>query len=135
MLQRGEQPPKNTYQRTPNDISNDSENSIQRFGTTVTDDTDSQRPTREERVTATREVVYDEAGKLITANELDAALEAIGVTVTESDDGLPEYRDVPRAVSLSACHLAVDLRRDPAAFIREAEPEDADSGVVADGGG
>lgn len=100
----------------------------------VTDDTDAQCPTQKERITATREVVYDEDGELITFDDLDAALEAIGVTVTESDDGLPEYRDVPRAVSLSACHLAVDLRRDPAAFIGESEPEDADSGVVADGG-
>jgi hypothetical protein len=100
----------------------------------VTDDTDTQHSTREERITATREVVYDEEGELITADELNTALEAIGVTVTESDDGLPEYRDVPRAVSLSACHLAVDLRRDPAAFIGEEVPEDADSGVVADGG-
>jgi len=100
----------------------------------VTDDTDAQRPTQEERITATREVVYDEDGELITFDDLDAALEAIGVTVTESDDGLPEYRDAPRAVSLSACHLAVDLRRDPAAFIGESVPEDTDSGVVADGG-
>lgn len=100
----------------------------------VTDDTDSRRPTQEERITATRDVVYDEEGELITFEDLDAALEAIGVTVTESDDGRPEYRDVPQAVSLSACHLAVDLRRDPAAFIGEEEPEDTDSGVVADGG-
>jgi hypothetical protein len=100
----------------------------------VTDDTATRHPTREERLAATRDVVYDEDGELITADELGVALEAIDVTVTESDDGLPEYRDVPRAVSLSACHLVVDLRRDPAAVIGEREPEDTDSGVVADGG-
>lgn len=97
----------------------------------VTDDTDSQPPTRDERIAAARDVVYDEDGDLIALEELAGALEAAGVTVTESDDGLPEYRDVPRTLSLSACHLAVDLRRDPAEFISESEDADA---VVTDGG-
>ena len=97
----------------------------------VTDDTDP-RPTRDERVEATRAVVYGADGELIEADDLDAALEAVGVTVGESEDGLPEYRDVPRAVSLSACHLAVDLRRDPAEFISEPE---GTSAVVTDGSG
>lgn len=97
----------------------------------MTDDTD-HHPTRDERVEATCAVVYGESGELIDAADLDAALEAVGVTVGESEDGLPEYRDVPRAVSLSACHLAVDLRRDPAEFITE--PEDAGA-VVTNGSG
>lgn len=36
---------------------------------------------------------------------------------TKDEDGVLEYRDVPPALSLSACHLAVDLREDLAAFL------------------
>lgn len=74
-------------------------------------------PSREERVAAARAVVYGDDEELIAAEELDAALEEYGVGIGESEDGLPECRDVPRELSLSACHMAVDLRRDPAEFI------------------
>ncbi|MFC6907240.1 hypothetical protein [Halalkalicoccus tibetensis] len=82
-------------------------------------DADSERtsPSREERVAAARTVVYGDDEELITAEELDSALEEYGVGIGESEDGLPEYLDVPRELSLSACHMAVDLRRDPAEFI------------------
>lgn len=81
-------------------------------------DADSERtsPSREERVAAARAVVYDD-DELIAPEDLDLALEEYGVGIGESEDGLPEYRDVPRELSLSACHMAVDLRRDPAEFI------------------
>lgn len=74
-------------------------------------------PSREERVAAARSVVYGDDETLIAPNDLNAALEEYGVSVGESEDGLPEYRDVPRELSLSACHMAIDLRRDPAEFI------------------
>jgi len=71
------------------------------------------------RVEAAREVVYED-GELIAAAALDDALEAYGVTVTEGADGTPHYEDVPPELSLSACHLAVDLRKNPAEFISTA---------------
>lgn len=74
-------------------------------------------PSREERVAAARSVVYGDDKALIAPEDLDAALEEYGVGVGKSEDGLPEYRDVPRELSLSACHMAVDFRRDPAEFI------------------
>ncbi len=66
-----------------------------------------------DRVEAARAVVYDD-GELIPPEELDDALEAAGVTVSVGDDGTPEYSDVPPSLSLSVCHLAVELRKDPA---------------------
>jgi len=80
--------------------------------------------TPSDRVDAVRAVVYDD-GELIAAEALDDALEAVGVTVSEADDGTPEYSDVPPALSLVACHLAVDTRRDPAQFIVGAEESPA----------
>lgn len=79
------------------------------------------RPSREERVETARAVVYDDAGELIDAEDLDDALRAYGVDVGESSDGYPEYRNVPRELSLSVCHLAVDLRKDPAELIADRE--------------
>jgi hypothetical protein len=73
-----------------------------------------------------RAVVYDD-GELIAPEDLADALEAAGVTVSVGADGTPEYSDVPPALSLSACHLAVDLRKDPAEIM--GEPDHA----VADG--
>lgn len=61
-------------------------------------------------------VVYED-GELIDAADIEAALEAYGVTVTTDEDGVTEYRDVPPELPLSACHLAVDLRKDPAEFL------------------
>lgn len=82
-------------------------------------DVDSERtsPSHEERIAAARAVVYGDDEEIIAAEELDAALEEYGVSIGESEDGLPEYRDVPRELSLSACHMAVDLQRDSAEFI------------------
>ncbi|MDL5363913.1 hypothetical protein [Halalkalicoccus sp. NIPERK01] len=82
-------------------------------------DADSERasPSLEERVAAARAVVYGDDGELIASEELDRALAEYGVGIGKSEDGLPEYRDVPQELSLSACHMAVDLRRDPAEFI------------------
>jgi hypothetical protein len=74
------------------------------------------QPSRDERVAAARAVVYGDE-ELIASEELDAALEAYGVEVGISDDGLLEYRNVPAELSLAACHIAVDLRRDLAVFI------------------
>jgi len=92
----------------------------------VTDACGSARP--HDRVEAARAVVYDDGGELIQPEDLDDALEAGGVTVSVGDDGTPEYSDVPPSLSLSACHLAVELRKDPAEIV-------ADPGhVVADGG-
>lgn len=80
---------------------------------------DEERPTREERIATARSVVYDADGELIDEDDLEGALEAHGVDVGVIEDGLPEYRDVPRDLSLSAVHLAVDLRKDPAEFITD----------------
>jgi len=92
----------------------------------VTDASESARP--HARVEAVRAVVYDDGGEFIPPEELDDALEAAGVTVSVGDDGIPKYSDVPPSLSLSACHLAVELRKDPAEIV-------ADPGhVVADGG-
>jgi len=77
------------------------------------------------RVEAARAVVYDDDGELIAPENLAEALEAAGVTVSVDEDGTPEYSDVPASLSLSACHLAVDLRRDPAEFILRAEESPA----------
>jgi len=71
---------------------------------------------RQSRIKAAREVVYED-GELIDATDLGDALEAYGVTVSTDDDGTPVYEDVPPELSLSACHLAVDLREDPSEFI------------------
>ena len=76
----------------------------------------SDEPAVAPRVQAAREVVYSD-GDLIGADELDAALEVRGVTVGTAADGTPEYRDVPGNLPLAACHLAVDLQRDPAEFL------------------
>jgi len=65
-----------------------------------------------------RAVVYDH-GELIPPEELDDALEAAGVSVSVGDDGTPEYSDVPPSLSLSACHLAVELRKDPAEIVAD----------------
>jgi hypothetical protein len=83
---------------------------------------------RADRVEAARAVVYDDDGELIPPEELADALEAAGVTVSVGDDGIPEYSDVPPSLSLSACHLAVDLRKDPAEIVGES------GHAVADGG-
>jgi hypothetical protein len=64
---------------------------------------------------------------LIPPEELDDALEAADVTVSVDDDGIPEYSDVPPSLSLSACHLAVDLQKNPAEIV-------GDPGHVLDGG-
>jgi DNA polymerase I len=50
---------------------------------------------------------------------LDDALEDAGVEVGVDETGRTQYRNVPRELSLSACQLAVDLRRDPADLIAE----------------
>lgn len=84
----------------------------------LTDDgTEGNRPRRAERVAAARAVVYGDDGDVIDPEDLDDALEAYGVTVGVSGDGLTEYQDVPPELSLSACHLAVDLHRDPGDFL------------------
>lgn len=71
---------------------------------------------REKRVAAAQAVVYDDNEERIAAEELATVLEEYGVDIGGSEDGLPEYRDVPRELSLSVCHTAVDLR-DPVKFI------------------
>lgn len=73
-------------------------------------------PSVADRVAAARAVVYDDAGELIGPEQIEDALAEAGVTVSENDDGTPSYRDVPPALSLTACYLAVDLRDDPAEF-------------------
>jgi hypothetical protein len=75
------------------------------------------RTAHADRVEVARSVVYDDAGELIAPEEIEAALQEAGVTVTEAADGTTEYQDVPPELSLSACHLAVDLRKDPAEFL------------------
>lgn len=80
-------------------------------------------PAPANRVAAVRAVVYDAEGELIAPNALTDALQEAGVTVTETDDGVPQYEDVPPALSLSACHLAVDLREDPETFLSAAPGE------------
>ena len=77
-----------------------------------------------DRVDAVRAVVYDD-GELIAPEDLNDALEAAGVTVSVADDGTPKYTDAPAELSVTACHLAVDLRRDPAQFITGAEESPA----------
>lgn len=85
----------------------------------LTDDgSDATRPSHEERIEAARSVVYED-GELIDADALEDALDAHGVDVGTAEDGGTEYRNVPRELPLSACHLAVDLREDPAAFLAE----------------
>lgn len=74
---------------------------------------------RSDRVALAREVVYGDDDELIAADELAAALREHGVTVGTAADGTTAYSDVPPALPLSACHLAVDLRRDPAEFIHD----------------
>jgi hypothetical protein len=69
-----------------------------------------------ERVLLARSVVYED-GELIAPEALDDALSEHGVSVGEDEDGVPVYQDVPEGLSLSACHLAVDLREDPARFL------------------
>lgn len=81
-------------------------------------------PTTTERVRAARDVVYDEEGSIIDASEIADALRAYGVEVGTATDGRTEYRDVPPELPLSACHLAVDTGRDPAAFIADTPPAD-----------
>lgn len=80
-------------------------------------DSDEEPPTREERIAAARSVVYDSDGDLIDEDDLEAALKAHGVDVGVNEKGLPEYRNVPRELSLSAVHLAIETRDDPAEFI------------------
>jgi len=90
------------------------------------------RPSREQRVEAARAVVYNEEGDLIEREEIETALEEYGVTVGEAEDGKTEYRAVPRELSLSAVHLAVNTRRDPEEFIvnrEDLETESANSGT------
>lgn len=70
-----------------------------------------------ERVQAARSVVYED-GELIGPEALDDALSEHGVSVGEGEDGVAVYEDVPETLSLSACHLAVDLREDPARFLK-----------------
>lgn len=84
-----------------------------------TDDTAPARPSRAERVAAARAVVYDADGELIQPAALDDALEDAGVEVGVDEAGRTQYRNVHRELSLSACHLAVDLHRDPADLIAE----------------
>jgi len=74
---------------------------------------------RSDRVAFAREVVYDDDDELIAPDEIADALREHGVTVGTADDGTTAYSDIPPTLSLSACHLAVDLRRDPADFIRD----------------
>lgn len=80
---------------------------------------DNDRPSREERIAAARGVVYDEDGDLIDETELEDAIEAYGVDVGVNEEELPEYRNVPRELSLSAVHLAIDTREDPAEFVTD----------------
>ena len=76
-------------------------------------------PTTTERVRAARAVVYDDRGAIIDASEIADALRAYGVEVGTATDATTEYRNVPPELPLSACHLAVDTGRDPAAFIAD----------------
>ena len=71
----------------------------------------------EEQIEAARSVVYDEDGEFIEPDEIEDAIEDYGVDVGVGDDGVTQYQNVPHELSLSACYLAVDLRRDPAEFI------------------
>lgn len=71
----------------------------------------------DDRIKAARAIVYDDNGDMIDPDDLEEALRAAGVTVTETDDGTTEYDNVPSDLSLSACHLAVDLREDPETFL------------------
>lgn len=74
-------------------------------------------PPPSDRIELVRDIVYDEAGELLDPDDLEASLEAHGVTVSEDEDGNPVYRDVPDGLSLSACHLSVELREDPETFL------------------
>lgn len=73
--------------------------------------------TRVDRIEAARGVVYSDDGEFILPHQLGAALEAYGVDVSETRDGIPAYQNVPPEISLAACHLAVESREDPAVFI------------------
>lgn len=74
-----------------------------------------------DRIAAARTVVYDDSGDLIEPGEIEDALREVGVVVSENEDGTTAYSDVPPELPLSACHLAVDLREDPASFIARGE--------------
>lgn len=75
-----------------------------------------------DRREAARAVVYDENGELIPPGEIEPALEGVGVAVSTDVDGMTVYENVPPELPLAACHLAVDLRRDPAEYIHEEVP-------------
>lgn len=79
----------------------------------VTDDRDDRE---QSRIEAARAVVYDD-DELVAPADVDAALEAHGVKISTNEDGTPHYSNVPEELSLRACFLAVDTRRDPAEFI------------------
>lgn len=87
-------------------------------------------PTTTERVRAARAVVCDETGSIIDASELEGALRSYGVEVGRASDGTTEYRNVPPELPLSACHLAVETGRDPAAFIADMPSGDIFPGSV-----
>lgn len=70
----------------------------------------------EDVIERTRELVYD-GDELIEPDELDPALEAAGVGVGETSDGVSQYWDVPDDISLTAAKLAVTTRKDPSEFI------------------
>lgn len=70
-----------------------------------------------DRVEAAREAVYDNEGELVPPHQLGEALEECGVDVSVTPDGLPAYANAPPEIPLIACHLAVQSREDPAAFI------------------
>lgn len=75
-----------------------------------------------ERLEAARAVVYNEDGELIAPAEIERAIERVGVVVSTDEDGTTVYDNVPPELPLAACHLAVDLRRDPADFVHEDAP-------------
>ncbi|WP_254832723.1 hypothetical protein [Haloglomus salinum] len=74
-------------------------------------------PTQAERIAAARAVVYEDDGSLIGRGQLADALREYGVTVEYTENGSTQYRDVPPELPLEACRIAVDLQRDPAAFV------------------
>lgn len=80
-----------------------------------------------DRLEAARAVVYDEDGTLIPADAIEDALEAAGVGVSTEDDGTTVYENVPPELPLAACHLAVDLRRDPEHFLHAGSSFSSDS--------
>lgn len=89
----------------------------------ILDELEDHMTRNEDVIERTRELVYD-GDELISKDELDAALEDLGVVVGETNDGVAEYRNVPDDISLTAAMLSVDTGRDPADFVYTGDPSE-----------